>query len=195
MEIPKPYGFFETGSMRRAGRRTCVVIDLCLLLSLCLWWRIVRTNVLHQQQFRLFHIQHLICLFQLLPMPVFPFPVRFRTGSRKTPAVFRLRGLLEVTPGFEPGNESFADSCLTTWLCHHGYIYIICGFPEKSTFIFDAECPHERVGILWSGQRGSNSLPPPWQGGALPDELCPQMVPRAGVEPATRRFSVYCSTN
>ena len=27
---------------------------------------------------------------------------------------------------------------------------------------------------LWSGQRGSNSLPPPWQGGALPDELCPQ---------------------
>ncbi len=30
----------------------------------------------------------------------------------------------------------------------------------------------EAIG-LWSGQRGSNSLPPPWQGGALPDELCP----------------------
>ena len=27
--------------------------------------------------------------------------------------------------------------------------------------------------ILWSGLRGSNSLPPPWQGGALPDELNP----------------------
>ena len=26
---------------------------------------------------------------------------------------------------------------------------------------------------LWSGLRGSNSLPPPWQGGALPDELNP----------------------
>ena len=26
---------------------------------------------------------------------------------------------------------------------------------------------------LWSGRRGSNSLPPPWQGGALPDELHP----------------------
>ena len=26
---------------------------------------------------------------------------------------------------------------------------------------------------LWSGRRGSNSLPPPWQGGALPDELRP----------------------
>ena len=27
----------------------------------------------------------------------------------------------------------------------------------------------------WSGLRGSNSLPPPWQGGALPDELNPQL--------------------
>ena len=29
--------------------------------------------------------------------------------------------------------------------------------------------------FLWSGLRGSNSLPPPWQGGALPDELHPQI--------------------
>ena len=28
--------------------------------------------------------------------------------------------------------------------------------------------------LNWSGWRGSNSLPPPWQGGALPDELHPQ---------------------
>ena len=28
---------------------------------------------------------------------------------------------------------------------------------------------------LWSGLRGSNSLPPPWQGGALPDELNPHV--------------------
>ncbi len=27
---------------------------------------------------------------------------------------------------------------------------------------------------FWSGRRGSNSLPPPWQGGALPNELNPQ---------------------
>ncbi len=27
--------------------------------------------------------------------------------------------------------------------------------------------------FFWSGQRDSNSLPPPWQGGALPNELCP----------------------
>ena len=28
--------------------------------------------------------------------------------------------------------------------------------------------------FCWSGRRGSNSLPPPWQGGALPDELRPR---------------------
>ena len=32
---------------------------------------------------------------------------------------------------------------------------------------------HCVVCFLWSGRRGSNSLPPPWQGGALPDELRP----------------------
>ena len=32
-----------------------------------------------------------------------------------------------------------------------------------------------RVSVLfWSGRRGSNSLPRPWQGRALPDELRPQ---------------------
>ena len=63
---------------------------------------------------------------------------------------------LEVTPGFEPGNEGFADLCLTTWLCHH---------MDKRSKI----APF----IIWSGRRGSNPLPPPWQGGALPDELRP----------------------
>ena len=29
--------------------------------------------------------------------------------------------------------------------------------------------------FFWSGLRDSNSLPPPWQGGALPDELNPQV--------------------
>ena len=30
--------------------------------------------------------------------------------------------------------------------------------------------------FCWSGLRDSNSLPPPWQGGALPDELNPQTI-------------------
>ena len=32
----------------------------------------------------------------------------------------------------------------------------------------------------WSGWRGSNSLPPPWQGGALPDELHPHFCGASG---------------
>ena len=40
--------------------------------------------------------------------------------------------------------------------------------------------PHEedsvRITTKWSGRRGSNPLPPPWQGGALPDELRPQNI-------------------
>ena len=34
------------------------------------------------------------------------------------------------------------------------------------------------VSVFWSGQRDSNSLPPPWQGGALPNELCPRFICR-----------------
>ena len=30
--------------------------------------------------------------------------------------------LLEATPGIEPGNQSFADSCLTAWLCRRNVI-------------------------------------------------------------------------
>ena len=37
----------------------------------------------------------------------------------------------------------------------------------------------------WSGLRGSNSLPPPWQGGALPDELNPHLATWMGLEPTT----------
>ena len=48
---------------------------------------------------------------------------------------------------------------------------------------------------LWSGLRGSNPPPQPWQGCALPNELNPQVVPPVGIEPTTRGFSVPCSTN
>ena len=39
----------------------------------------------------------------------------------------------------------------------------------------------------WSGRRGSNSLPPPWQGGALPDELRPHKVLRLSRQPCFAR--------
>ena len=67
---------------------------------------------------------------------------------------------MEVTTRFELVNEGFADLCLTTWPRHH--ISENWYLPISTVF--------------WSGRRGSNSLPPPWQGGALPDELRPQDV-------------------
>ena len=39
--------------------------------------------------------------------------------------------------------------------------------PKNNTILTDGV-------IFWSGRRGSNSLPRPWQGRALPDELRPQ---------------------
>ena len=97
--------------------------------------------------------------------------------QKKNPQSLAALGIhLEVTPGFEPGNQGFADPCLTTWLCHHRYIYIIHSFPKKSTVFLNFSMPTQFVWALnfWSGLRGSNSLPPPWQGGALPDELSPR---------------------
>ena len=75
---------------------------------------------------------------------------------------------MEAPPGFEPGIKVLQTSALPL-----GYSAI-----KK-----------------WSGLRGSNSLPPPWQGGALPDELNPHMVLPDGIEPSTRGFSVLCSTD
>ena len=38
---------------------------------------------------------------------------------------------MEATPGFEPGNEGFADPCLTTWLCRHVRGQSTILFPHK----------------------------------------------------------------
>ena len=56
--------------------------------------------------------------------------------------------------------------------------------------------PNGILAFLWSGLRGSNPPPSPWQGDALPNELNPHfLVPPVGIEPTTRGFSVPCSTN
>ena len=68
--------------------------------------------------------------------------------AKKTPEQSGLcSDVVEATPGIEPGNEDFADPCLTAWLCRR----------------------------RWSGRRGSNPPPQPWQGCALPNELLPQI--------------------
>ncbi len=75
----------------------------------------------------------------------------------------RLLRRMEATGGFEPPNRGFADlrlSHLATSPC----------IPE--------------FGDFWSGRRGSNSRPPPWEGGALPLSYSrtPLMVPGARLE-------------
>ena len=45
-----------------------------------------------------------------------------------------------------------------------------------SAEVHTKKTPPDRV-VFWSGRRGSNSLPRPWQGRALPDELRPQTAP------------------
>ncbi len=56
------------------------------------------------------------------------------------------------------GDEGFADPCLTAW-------------PWRRTL-------YEKAAVAalfdWSGKRGSNPPPQPWQGCALPNELFPQ---------------------
>ena len=76
--------------------------------------------------------------------------------------------ILEVTIGFEPMDNGVADRGLTTWLRH------------QTILGTRVSCP-----FSWSGLRGSNPPPRPWQGRALPNELNPRMVPRVGIEPTT----------
>ena len=101
----------------------------------------------------------------------------------KIPEAEASGNLLEVTTRFELVDEGFADPCLTTWPRHHIW--------------------SEYFHSIWSGRRGSNSLPPPWQGGALPDELRPHIgaftlapqgkTTRIGLEPTTPSVTGWCS--
>ncbi len=45
-------------------------------------------------------------------------PARYCYRFHKSPLQKSLNDYnMEATPGFEPGDQGFADPCLTTWLC------------------------------------------------------------------------------
>ena len=71
------------------------------------------------------------------------------------------------------GDGDFADLCLTAWLWRH---ISLTGWIKINPFMRRrlVASPHE-----WSGKRGSNPPPQPWQGCALPNELLPQKMPLA----------------
>lgn len=72
--------------------------------------------------------------------------------------------LLEATPGFEPGIRVLQTRALATWLCRHilNYMFILKKYNLYNNF--------------WSGKRGSNPRPLPWQGSALSTELFPHFA-------------------
>ncbi len=84
---------------------------------------------------------------------------------------------VEATPRFELGNQGFAGPCLTAWLCRLKW----CPEPDLNRHersvrgILSPLClPFHHPGkdyfnvLKWSGRRGSNPRPQPWQGYALP---------------------------
>ena len=97
----------------------------------------------------------------------------------------RLQGFsLEVTPGFEPGNEGFADPCLTTWLCHR--------MAERTEVLSVFGAGDEaRTRYLDLGKVALYQM----SYARRRRRYCGTLVPPVGVEPTTRGFSVRCSTN
>ena len=115
------------------------------------------------------HFSHLFHLITALSTPA---------KQHKKIALLKSKALLERVRGIAPPSPFRKKSIL-----------VIEINPQKY------EVLTHRKDFLWSGLRGSNSLPPPWQGGALPDELNPHLVLPDGIEPSTRGFSVLCSTD
>ena len=70
--------------------------------------------------------------------------------------------------------KSRRASCCTAALCfgkRRTFSTIATQNKKSHRFCISAST----MASYWSGRRGSNSLPPPWQGGALPDELRPHI--------------------
>ena len=85
---------------------------------------------------------------------------------------------MEAKPGFEPGVKALQASALP--LGH---------FADMQR----AEKRNRPSSKQWSGQRGSNPRPQPWQGCALPTEPCPHMVGDTRFELVTPSVSGKCS--
>ena len=84
-----------------------------------------------------------------------------------------------------PRRKNFASFRFRLWRKRHIH-KVFPPAPPKANLLLRDPFSQWKKDFNWSGQRGSNSLPPPWQGGALPDELCPH----TNVVPPTR----LCST-
>ena len=94
---------------------------------------------------------------------------------------------LEVPPGFEPGNNGFADRCLTTWLWYHMERLTGCGSPVE-TFAAGK-----------STDRGGSRELEPALNGTFHEKTHPQKQVRflevpPGFEPGNNGFADRCLT-
>ena len=106
-----------------------------------------------------------------------------REEKKKSHTFVRLF-FLEVPPGFEPGNEGFADLCLTTWLWHRNNGAV------DETRTRDLHLGKVALYQLSYYRRRclgaeSNHRHCDFQSHALPTELPRQMAMRKGLEPST----------
>ena len=99
----------------------------------------------------------------------------FFRANQKLPAHQYLRSFLSGgATRNRTGDEGFADLCLTAWLWRH--IPLLCSGVPRYAFAFDIHWKTGEMPVFqWSGKRGSNPPPQPWQGCALPNELFPQL--------------------
>ena len=67
-------------------------------------------------------------------------------------------------PPHAHGHQNMPPACFSR--CARALSSLCPTWPKRNTILTDGVS-------FWSGRRGSNSLPRPWQGRALPDELRP----------------------
>ena len=80
------------------------------------------------------------------------------------------------------GDKGFADPCLTAW-------------PWRRINVTNADANGFASALFWSGLRGSNPPPSPWQGDALPNELNPHRSCRMTTRPLQNGASGRNRTN
>ena len=86
-----------------------------------------------------------------------------RRGSNSLPGIPRMAVAIRRSPASPLDLTRFAQVEATS-------SSLPATFQKENTILTDGVS-------FWSGRRGSNSLPRPWQGRALPDELRPQTAP------------------
>ena len=87
-----------------------------------------------------------------------------------------------MTPGFEPGNEGFADLCLTTWLWHHKKNGAVDETRTRDLHLGKVALYRMSYTRIWCLRSELNQRHADFQSAALPTEL------QRHVEPSQTRL-------